>query len=144
MITNHQRRNKTSCPKIQCVEKKRLNLLQSPLMVFKTSIIHFPPLTPQNAQRLHLPQRSTSSVANSPPTSIQTQDNPNRLKNTFQIAQATSQLSRRRSTNSTSLLHKQHQSITMTCRSQKLFMVTIFPKAAGQPKNVTLNGTLVR
>jgi hypothetical protein len=55
--------------------------------------------TPQKAQRHHLPNNGTPSVANNPPTSIQIdysfRHKPRQLKSTlretFQMAQATSQ-----------------------------------------------------
>jgi hypothetical protein len=97
----------------------------------------------KDSQRHHLPHCSTLSVANSPPKKAyksticlgMTQESPNQLKKTFQIAQATSQWSRIWSINSSFLIHKQHQSTTMTCRFRKLSMVRIFPRASKQPKN---------
>lgn len=56
---------------------------------------------------------------------------------------ATSRWSKRWSMDSTLFLHKQHQSITMTCNFIRLFKVKIFPKATVQTKNTTLKRGLV-
>jgi hypothetical protein len=69
MITDHYKRNISSCPKIQSVERYRFQLLQGPLKLLKTPIIPFPQHTPQKAQRHHFTNNGNPIVVGSPPTS---------------------------------------------------------------------------
>lgn len=97
MKIKHKQGCKSHCTKTKGIEEKRSKLLQRPLVVLKTLIIHFPPNTLQEARRHHLPYNGTLSATNSPPTSKQinnhlsiTQDNPKRLKKAFHKVQASS------------------------------------------------------
>jgi len=141
MKTKHQRRYKCNCSKIKSIKEKRLKLLQRHLAVLKTSIIYFPPKTPQKTRRHHLPHNSTLSATNRPPTSKQVDHSsrhnlscPKQLKKIFHKAQAISQWRRKWSTDSIFLLHTQHLSITMTCYFLRLSIVKIFPRTADQAK----------
>jgi len=94
----------------------------------------------KKAQRYHLPHNSTSSVANSLPTSIQIDYSsrhdprqPKSRKHSKWHKQPHNEAED--GPNSLFLLYKQHQSTTMTCRFQRLSMVKIFPRARWPPKN---------
>jgi hypothetical protein len=73
-----------------------------------------------------------------------TQDIPNRVKRVFHRAEATSQWRRRWSTNSPSLLHKQHLSTMMICIFLRLSTVRILSGATDHAKKFALERAWVR
>jgi hypothetical protein len=73
-----------------------------------------------------------------------TKDIPNRVNILLYIAEATSQWRKRWSTDSPSLLHKQHLSTMMICLFLRLSTVRILPRAADHAKKVTLEGAWIR
>jgi len=68
---------------------------------------------------------------------------PKRVKVLFHIAEATAQWRRRWSTDSSSLLHKQHVSTMMICLFLRLSTVRILPRAADHAKKAALEGAWV-
>jgi hypothetical protein len=62
MKTKHLGSYQRSCPSIKSKNEKGLKINQRPLRVLKTYVISFPPKTPQEARRHHVPHKSIPSA----------------------------------------------------------------------------------
>ena len=141
MKTKHIR--KDNCPKVKSIAEKNLKLHhQRPLkflsflslqryhkrqegIIFHTVVLWLLPNNP-----LQQANKSITCLGI-------TQDSPTQLKIVFHKAKATSQSQwRRKWSTLLSLLHIQHQLITMIYCFLRLFMVRIFLRAANQAKKV--------